>query len=58
MQTSTGHIPLSGPSSDPVLFGVATALSQMFPPVEHPGGFEENDDAAEAGHAGGDQASG
>jgi hypothetical protein len=43
MQTSNGHVPLSGPSSDPVLYGVATALSQMFPPVEHPSGYDEGD---------------
>jgi hypothetical protein len=55
MQTNHGHIPLSGPVSDPVLYGVATALSQMFPPVEHPASFEQSDAATEAGHAGCDQ---
>ena len=55
MQTSDGHVPLSGPSSDPILYGVATALSQMFPPVEHPSGYEENEAVAGADHTGDDQ---
>ena len=55
MQTSDGHVPLSGPSSDPVLYGVANALSQMFPLVEHTSSLEDNDATAEAGHVGCDQ---
>ena len=57
MQTNNGHIPLSGPSSDPLLYGVAAALSQMFPPTEHPASFEQDDAAMEAGHADGDHGS-
>ncbi|MFD0935681.1 hypothetical protein ACFQ12_10885 [Methylobacterium trifolii] len=54
MQTVSTYTPISGPSSDPVLYGVATALSQMFPPVEHPFGFEESDAAVEEKSLGSD----
>ena len=51
MKTASTYTPLSGPSSDPVLYGVATALSQLFPLVEHPSGYEESDAAIEDAHA-------
>lgn len=32
--TEASHcLPLSGPSADPILYGVAQALAQLFPPV-------------------------
>lgn len=36
MLKSDLHPPHDGPNADPVLYGVAAALLQLFPPVESP----------------------
>lgn len=42
--TEASHLmPSSGLASDPVLYGVAQGLSQLFPPVEHPNGVSVDD---------------
>jgi hypothetical protein len=34
MRRRDHYVPLSGPDSDPVLYGVAQGLAELFPPVE------------------------
>ena len=43
------HPPHSGPASDPVLYGIAAGLAQLFPPVDiqHEPGRQ---DAVQEGH--------
>jgi hypothetical protein len=36
MLKSDLHPPHDGPNADPVLYGVAAGLAQLFPPVESP----------------------
>jgi hypothetical protein len=51
MRTIDLHTPSFGSSHDPVLYGVANGLSDLFPPVDHPVSFggepHESQDAAD-----------
>ena len=43
MPTVDAYVPLTGPTSDPLLYGVTLALSQIFPLVEQPIGHDDDD---------------
>lgn len=46
MVKSDLHPPQSGPGSDPVLYGVAAGLAELFPPVTgHPRASADRDSA-------------
>ncbi len=40
MREASDCPPNTGPTSDPVLYGVARGLERLFPPVDHPTSFE------------------
>ena len=44
MRVKDHQLPETGPGSNPVLYGVAHGLCEMFPPVQRPSFRDETDD--------------
>ena len=49
MRAKDHRLPESGPGSNPVLYGVAHGLNELFPPVELSPRRDEDDDRIEDG---------